>query len=164
MVFQSEDFKKSAVQKYFNRGSRPVREVARELGITVSSIYKWKEHYGTDPGMKTPGKRPQDRSAAEKLRAVIEYENRSVDQQGEFLRHEGLHSENIESWKKSMKAGLEVEGKLSTQERAERSDDKKKIKELERDLHRKDKALAETAALLVLKKKADLIWGTGENE
>ncbi len=42
--------------------------------------------------------------------------------------------------------------------------DKKKIKELERDLQRKDRALAETTALLVLKKKADLIWGSGENE
>ena len=37
-------------------------------------------------------------------------------------------------------------------------------KELERDLNRKDKALAETTALLVLKKKADLIWGTGDKE
>lgn len=40
----------------------------------------------------------------------------------------------------------------------------KKIKELERDISRKDRALAETTALLVLKKKADLIWGSGENE
>ena len=42
--------------------------------------------------------------------------------------------------------------------------DKKKIKELERDLSRKEKALAETTALLVLKKKADLIWGSGEEQ
>jgi hypothetical protein len=35
---------------------------------------------------------------------------------------------------------------------------------LEKELHRKDRALAETTALLVLKKKADLIWGNGENE
>ena len=41
--------------------------------------------------------------------------------------------------------------------------DKRKIKELEKELQRKDRALAETTALLVLKKKADLIWGNGEN-
>ena len=38
-------------------------------------------------------------------------------------------------------------------------DDKKRIKELERELARKDRALAETAALLVLGKKASAIWG-----
>ena len=40
----------------------------------------------------------------------------------------------------------------------------KRIKELERELRRKDKALAETAALLVLKKKAQAIWGDREDE
>ena len=49
-------------------------------------------------------------------------------------------------------------------ERAEKAEDRKKIRELERDLHRKNRALAETTALLVLKKKADLIWGIAERE
>jgi hypothetical protein len=40
----------------------------------------------------------------------------------------------------------------------------KRIKELERNLHRKEKALAETAALLVLRKKAQAIWGESEDE
>jgi hypothetical protein len=35
---------------------------------------------------------------------------------------------------------------------------------LERELRRKDKALAETAALLTLRKKAQAIWGDGEDE
>ena len=53
---------------------------------------------------------------------------------------------------------------LSAVSRSEWAADKKRIKELEGDLRRKDRALAETTALLVLKKKADLIWGSGENE
>ena len=68
-------------------------------------------------------------------------------------------------WKKSMEGGLESGGgSLTAVNRSAWAADKKKIKELERDLHRKDRALAETTALLVLKKKADLIWGSGENE
>jgi hypothetical protein len=64
-----------------------------------------------------------------------------------------------------MEAGLEAGGGgLTAANRSEWAADKKKIKELERDLSRKDKALAETTALLVLKKKADLIWGRGEDE
>ena len=96
---------------------------------------------------------------------MIEFEGLEGEKQGEYLRREGLHSEHIEGWKKKMEVGLESGGGgLSAASRSEWAADKKKIKELERDLQRKDRALAETTALLVLKKKADLIWGNGENE
>jgi transposase len=113
--------------------------------------------------MKKSDRRPQDWNAAEKWRAVIEFEGLAADKHGEFLRREGLHSEHIDAWKKSMQSGL-VPAVRSQAERAEMSELKARNKELERDLRRKDRALAETTALLVLKKKADLIWGTGENE
>ena len=60
--------------------------------------------------------------------------------------------------------GAERGGGLTAANRSEWAAYQKKIKELERDISRKDRALAETTALLVLKKKADLIWGSGENE
>ncbi len=52
----------------------------------------------------------------------------------------------------------------SYQLKAIRKADEKRIKELERDLKRKEKALVETAALLVLRKKAQAIWGDTEEE
>jgi hypothetical protein len=107
-------------------------------------------------------RRPWERSAQEKLKAVIEYEGLPEDKRGEYLRREGLQSDHIEGWKKIMESGLG--GRQSAADRSERAADKKKIQELEKELRRKDKALAETTALLVLKKKADLIWGDGENE
>ena len=67
-----------------------------------------------------------------------------------------LHAENIAAWRDQIKAALNP-GQRTQAERAERAEDRRKIKELERELRRKDKALAETTALLVLKKKADLI-------
>ena len=140
-----------------------MEEVARVLGVSSWSLYQWSKRYGKAEGMKHNG-RPADRSVQEKLKAVIEYEGLQGDQQGEYLRREGLHSEHIAGWKKSMEAGLEGGGGLTAASRAEWAQDKKKIKELESDLHRKDRALAETTALLVLKKKADLIWGSGENQ
>jgi hypothetical protein len=109
-------------------------------------------------------RRPRDRSVGEKLKAVIEFEGLQGEKQGEYLRREGLQSEHIAGWKKRMEAGLEGGGGLTVGMRSEWAADKKKIKELERDLGRKDRALAESTALLVLKKKADLIWGSGENE
>lgn len=108
-------------------------------------------------------RRPGDRSTQEKLKVVIEYEGLPEDKRGEYLRREGLQSEHIVGWKRSMEAGLGG-GARSGADRSERAADKKKIQELEKELRRKDRALAEATALLVLKKKADLIWGDGENE
>ena len=162
---RSEEFRKSAVQKFHNRGSRPVEEVTRGLGVSPWSLDQWAKRYAISPEMKYKlERRPQDWSAAEKLQAVIEFEGMVVDKRGEFLRREGLHSDHIEAWKKSMQMGLEPAVKLTKEERMERADDRRKIQALEGDLRRKDKALAEVTALLVLKKKADLIWGTGESE
>jgi len=163
MAYRSEEFRQAAVQKFHSRGSRHVEAVARELGVSTWSLYKWAREYGTSPGMKKSDRRPQDWSAAEKWKAVFEYEGLSAEKRGEYLRREGLHAEHVEAWKKGMQAGLEPAAR-SQSERAVMSELKAKNKELERDLRRKDKALAETTALLVLKKKADLIWGTGENE
>jgi transposase len=96
---------------------------------------------------------------------VIEFEGLAEGQQGEYLRRKGLQSEHVAAWKKSMEVGLGGGGSgLSASSRSEWAADKKKIKELEKELRRKDRALAETTALLVLKKKADLIWGGGEDE
>jgi transposase len=113
--------------------------------------------------MKKADRRPQDWSAAEKFKAVMEFDQLPEAGQGEFLRREGLHSDHIEAWKKSMQAGLEP-GANTQVSRAEINELRAENKELKRDLHRKNGALAETTALLVLKKKADLLWGTGENE
>ena len=160
---RTEEFRRAAVLKFHSRGNRTVEETAEGLGVSSWSLYQWSKRYGKAETMK-PQRRPSERSAQEKLKAVIEFEGLTGDQQGEYLRREGLQSEHIEGWKKRMEAGLDGGGDLSAGGRTERAADKKKIKELEKELHRKDRALAETTALLVLKKKADLIWGSGENE
>jgi len=160
---RTEEFKRAAVEKFHSRGSRTVEEVARVLGVSRWSLYQWSKRYGR-VGVMKHNRRPGDRSVGEKLKAVIEFEGLQDEKQGEYLRREGLQSEHIAGWKKSMEAGLEGGGGLTAANRSEWAADKKKIKELERDLQRKDRALAETTALLVLKKKADLIWGSGENE
>src|SRR5258706_4293171 len=160
---RTEEFRKAAVEKFQSRGSRSVKEVARVLGVSSWSLYQWSKRYDSAEAMKH-SRRPGDRSVSEKLKAVIEFEGLPGEKQGEYLRREGLQSEHIAGWKKSMEAGLEGGGGLTAVNRSEWAADKKKIKELERDLHRKDRALAESTALLVLKKKADLIWGNGENE
>lgn len=100
-------------------------------------------------------KRPQDWTAEEKLQAVIAAAAIPEAELGEFLRRQGLHQAQLHQWRQQVLARLERPTRSSKKPTAEVL----RVRELERELARKDKALAETAALLVLKKKARAIWG-----
>ena len=86
-----------------------------------------------------------------------------ADELGAFLRGEGVHEAEVEQWRAAiLEAGTSVLESGAAKGSA-RSADGRRIKELERELRRKDKALAETAALLVLQKKVREIWGDGDD-
>jgi transposase len=152
-----KEFKNTCVEKVLNRGNKGMKVLSQELGVSTYSLYQWTREQGGS--LMTKQQSPQDWTAQEKVKAVIEFEKLSEIEQGEYLRSRGLLSQNIASWKKCMEEALDP--RLTRKESAE---DKRRIKELEWELRRKDKALAETSALLILKKKADLIWGTEESE
>jgi hypothetical protein len=111
------------------------------------------------------GKRAQDYTASEKLEAVLEFKKRQDQQeaQGEYLRSHGLHAATVEAWEKEILGALAKPQRQPKRTPEEMAKDRK-IAELERDLRRKDKALAETTALLILKKKAESIWGLVDDE
>jgi transposase-like protein len=102
-------------------------------------------------------KRPNDWSAEEKLKVVMEADSLEAEQLGEFLRKKGLHQTHLEQWRLQMLDGLQ-DG-FSKKKTGQKKADSKRIRALEKELRRKDKALAETATLLVLKKKVQQIWG-----
>ena len=105
-------------------------------------------------------KRPQDWSAKEKLAAVLEAAALRDEELGAFLRSKGLHEAQLQQWQEQMLSGLNP----APAQRGKKAPETKRVRELEKDLRRKDKALAETAALLVLKKKAQAIWGDGDDD
>ena len=98
-------------------------------------------------------RRPEDWSSTEKLEAVIKASNLGESALGVYLRSAGLHEVHLEEWRKQAEGALgKVSGSPNTRL-------KKENQRLERELRRKDKALAETAALLVLSKKVRALWG-----
>jgi transposase-like protein len=104
-----------------------------------------------------PPKRPEDWSPEDKLKAVLDAAALSDEQLGAFLRRKGIHETHLQQWRLQMLDGL---GKTPADRKPKRSaTDAKRIRSLEKELKRKEKALAETAAILVLKKKAQEIWG-----
>lgn len=157
----SVEFKRAAVQKYLNRGNRKVADILQEIGIRAPTLYQWRNEFARVHGMTKPIK-PKDRSPKDKLKAIMEFDALPVEKRGEFLRKNGLHEEHLESWRQQIEDALS--GTTSKTDRLKQTTEQKKIKTLEKELRRKEKALAEASALLILKKKADLIWGEEEDE
>ncbi len=125
--------------------------VSVESGVPQPTLSKWLREAGTVVGMAPTSKRW---TAAEKLRVVLKASQLTDAQLGELLRAEGLHEATLNGWRRDVETAL-AEGSRKRQ----RSLEARRIKELEQEILRKDKALAEVAAILVLKKKASAIWG-----
>jgi transposase len=156
----SAAFKAKMVQKML--GGRSANSLAQEIGVNQPTLSKWLREAGSlqpvkrrdqDEPAKTEGRRPDDWSAEEKLEAVLEAKRLSGSALGEFLRRRGLHEEQLRQWEAAAVDSLR--GRKAPSKSAE----SKRVKELERELRRKEKALAEVAALLVLRKKAEALWG-----
>lgn len=108
---------------------------------------------------KRKKRRSRDWSAAERLAAVNKAAFLTDDELGLFLREQGLHEADLARWQEQAKAALGPARKTAKDRESERE-----MKRLKRELKRKDAALAEAAALLVLSKKVNALWeDEGEN-
>lgn len=159
--YYSTEFKKTAVEKLLRRGSRPIKAILTEMGITGPTLYRWKLELGYKGDMEKKEMRPQDRTPRERLNLLLAFRESPIEKRGEFLRKEGLHTEHIEAWQKEIEE--KVEHNFQAMTRSEKAESTRKIKQLEKEIAKKDKALAEAAVLLVLKKKANRIWGINED-
>lgn len=104
------------------------------------------------------------RGATDKFAAVIESAALNEQEKAEYCRRKGIFPEQLAQWRAACEAANDWDRQATQTLRNEQKSSQKRIKELERELHRKEKALAETAALLVLRKKVQAIWGDPEDE
>jgi len=151
------------VRRMTGPSSVSARTLARETGIPQQTLSRWLRTAGTVAVMEesnhTPARRPQDWSPDEILAVITEAAQLSDEDLGAFLRRKGLHEADLDQWRARIVASLERPVR-----RSGRSPEARRIKELERELRRKEKALAEAAALLVLQKKVREIWGDEESD
>jgi transposase len=154
--------KASFLAKMVAPNAPSVVELAKEFNIPYQTAYSWKiAMLKKNVTQLNVPQRPHDKSPEAKLQAVLDTMGMTEQDQGAYCRTHGIYSNHLNAWKKQMLEGL---GVASTNERkAENLQASKEIKKLKRDLERKDKALAEVSALLILKKKADLLWGVDED-
>jgi transposase-like protein len=147
------EMKESIVKKALSRGSKSLAEIAIEHGVGYSSLAKWVKF-----NQQKNYDKLVDRSEQFKhLRAVHGLSDAEV---GAYCRQHGIYSMQLKEWEKKFMQPVSSDQKY----KAENSKLRKRNAELERELRRKEKALAEAAALLVLKKKAEAIFGVDEDD
>ena len=155
-MLYAENFKQAMVQKLLLPGGPSVLSLSREIGVSEQSLYNWKTKY-QNGGSGQPQRSPRQWTNEDKYEALLEAAKLTGEDLGKWLREKGLRSEHLEIWRQEMKKNLNQHNKND-----EIRELKKKNKELERELRRKDKALAEMSALVVLKKKVGILWGDEE--
>ena len=124
-------------------GNRTVSELAEETGISAITLYAWRKQ-ARAAGAVVPGdgKSPEGWSSQEKFRVVLESAALSESELAEYCRRKGLYVEQVREWRVACEqANATAQGR-----------------------RRYKAALAEAAALLVLRKKAQAIWGEDEDD
>lgn len=159
----SEGFKEQALSKVFSRGERTVQAVADELNISVHTLKNWMKTPLPDPENKTArkAKRPQEWSLEERLMALQESHGLSGEALNAWCREKGVFAHQLAEWKAAFCS--QTKRSDHREDAAELRALKAENQRLERELRRKEKALAEAAALLVLQKKYQALLG-GEVE
>ena len=147
--------------------------LSKETGIAQGTLSRWLRRAGTIGGVspkkrkqitRSQSRRAQDWTAKEKLAVVMEAETVPQEELGAFLRRKGLYREQLEQWREAAAQALEESPGRRKRGKRGPTPEQKRIRELERQLRRKEKALAEAAALLVLKKKFETLFGDEEDD
>lgn len=170
----SETLKARTLARLLRPGAASASEVSRETGISQATLSRWlkaaatiepvtskrkRQRAGRGPVAtsegQAPAPRPTRRTGADKLTLVSQAAGLEGEDLGAFLRSEGVHLDELNQWRKLAEDALNGAKRLAPS---------KETRRLKAELARKDKALAETAALIVLKKKVEAIWGDGDDD
>ncbi len=165
MTRYSSERKEVILKKLLPPHNMTVAEVARQEGISAQTLYNWRDK-ARKLGKPVPGKKSstEDWSAETKLAVIVETASLSESEFSQYCREKGLHVEQVQRWKRECLQGFQSSEAQNKTIRQQAKTDKAEIKTLKKELRHKEKALAETAALLVLRKKLNALWEDDNEE
>ncbi len=165
MASYTPERKASVLKKLLPPHNMAIAAVSEREGICGATLYNWRTK-AKQQGLPVPGsgKTSDQWSAEAKFAVVMETASMSESELSRYCRSKGLYSEQVKRWKQACIEGQRSDAERRKLDREQSKRDKKKIKGLERELVRKEKALAETAALLVLRKKYNALWEGKEDD
>jgi transposase len=161
----SDEMKESILKRMMPPNNEAISKLDDETGITEATLYKWRKD-ARAAGNATPGdgQGSEQWNSEDKFLIVMETFAMNGAELAEYCRKKGLYKEQIEAWRDTCLNANGREFNETKQLNQELKEEKKKAKVLEKDLRKKEKALAEAAAILLLRKKAQAIWGDQEDE
>ena len=165
MAIYSQEFKVQSVKKALSkREGQTLNDIADDLRIGYSTLQRWirlaKENKLENPEttMSTE-KSPQSWTKVQRLEAIMDCHSLNDEQLSAYCRENGIYPHHVKEWKSDFLSENQAFDSTSRQEQKKL---KQENKRLQKELNRKDRALSETAALLVLSKKCQAIWGERE--
>lgn len=162
MATYSKEFKDKLIKLMLPPENKSIKELVDEYHVHEQTLYKWRKM------AKAKGTVYQDHAGSKQkyskemqLQIIIETSPLNNHELSEYCRRKGIYAEEIESWKQAIITGeTDEESKV----KKELKDSQAELKRTKKELERKEKALAEAAALLVLKKKMQAIWSSDEED
>ncbi len=161
----NKEFKEQVITRMMPPMNESVKFLSEELGISEQSLYKWRQKARAE-GQATPGngQTSEHWNSEDKFLIVMETYSMNQVELAEYCRKKGLYKEQIDAWRISCLNANTGELNRTKTLSSELKEEKKRSAHIEKDLRKKEKALAEAAALLLLRKKARAIWGDPEDE
>jgi len=159
----SDERRQAVLAKLLPPHNLSPKEVAEQERISIATIYKWRKEARARGECVPDNATPEGWTSRDKFAAVVESASLNAEERGEYCRRRGLYPEQLERWRADCEQASDLAEERRASQGAEAREQRKRIKELEKELQRKESALAETAALLTLRKKAAAIWGESED-
>lgn len=159
----SLEAKESVIHQALNRGDKSIELIAKMNNVGLSTLQKWLRCYREGAPLNPVGKKntmSNKLSPAERFNHIIATHKLDEVSLGKYCRAQGFYSHQLTQWREElMKA---EKAPINLAQASELKQVKAENKQLRKEVRYKEKALAEASALLIMKKKADLIWGDGE--
>lgn len=161
----TKEMKDAVLDRMMPPQNESIKSIHEDLGISRQTLYKWRKQ-ARETGQATPGndKVSGRWSSEDKFLVVLETYSMTQTELAEYCRKKGLYKEQIDAWRASCLGANSGEVNQTKRLSQELKEEKRRTAEVEKDLRKKEKALAEAAALLLLRKKARAIWGDPEDE
>jgi len=162
MTNYPKELKDSIIAKMLPPQNISVPLLAKETGIPTGTLYSWQHKArGRSDSKTVAGNTPSNK---ERFTIILETASLNEIELGEYCRQRGIYPEHIKNWKDNFIHDSASSEKMSKTQRQQAQQQSKTIQQLQSELRRKDKALAEAAALLVLQKKFQALWTESEDE
>lgn len=147
-------FKQKMVQRLTGKHAVSASQLAREMGVRQQNLSRWLQEARSLPIMvHTPKPAGREWTVEQKARVLAEACKLNGEVLTAYLEREGAKLAEYEQWRLALDEGGGASASTN-----------RRIRQLERELARKEKALAEAAALLLLKKKVEALYGEDEDD